>query len=291
MRFSYLDAMVAPVFLKPLAVAAEEAGYDGFTVPDSICYPEHSESTYPYTADGAREFLEDRPFIEPFALIPYLASATERIRFITFVVKLPLRNPVLAAKQASSVAVLADNRFSFGVGLSPWPDDFAAVDLPWERRGKRMDEMIEIIRGLTQGGYYQFSGEFFQVPSIKICPVPTETIPILIGGHSEVALRRAVRLGQGWMHAGGDKDDLGELLDRLADIRRASGRENEPFEVHVISPDAYSADGVRRLEDRGVTDVVVGFRNSYLSGPDPQSLDDKIGAMRAFADSVIAKVR
>ena len=92
-------------------------------------------------------------------------------------------------------------------------------------------------------------------------PVPTQPIPILIGGHAEPALRRAARLGDGWMHAGGDAADAGALLARLRELRREYGREREPFEIHVISLDAYTRDGVRRLEDQGVTDVIVGFRN------------------------------
>ena len=145
MRFTYTDSMIDPRFFRPLAVAAEEAGYDSFAVPDSICYPEVSDSKYPYTPDGNREFLDDKPFIEPLVLAAYLASATERLRFTTFVLKLPMRHPVFMAKQEASLAVISNNRFGFGVGVSPWPDAYRVVDVPWERRGKRMDEAIEII--------------------------------------------------------------------------------------------------------------------------------------------------
>ncbi len=291
MRFCFIETMTDPSFLRPLAIAAEEAGYDGFVVPESVCYPEVSDSKYPYTPDGNREFLEDKPFIEPFALIPYLAGATTKLRFTTFVVKLPMRAPVLVAKQASSVAVLSDNRFGFGVGVSPWPEDYRVVDVPWERRGKRLDEMIDIVRGLTTGGFFAYEGEIFNLESIKLCPVPTQPIPILIGGHSEVALRRAARTGDGWMHAGGAPEELAKMLQRLGELRREYGRDKEPFEIHVISLDGFSPDGVRRLEDLGVTDVIIGFRNSYSVGPDTQTLDQKMNALHAYADSVIAKVR
>lgn len=291
MRFTYVDSMIDPSFYKPLAIAAEEAGYDSFSIPDSICYPEHSDSSYPYTKDGNREFLDDKPFIEPFNLAAFLAGATERIRFTTFVIKLPLRHPVLAAKQAASLAVISNNRFGFGVGVSPWPDDFRVLDIPWERRGKRMDETIDIIRGLTKGGYFSYDGEIFQLESVKICPVPTRPIPILIGGHSKLALRRAARVGDGWMHAGGDADELRRMLDELNGLRREYGREKQPFEVHVISLDAYTPDGIKRLEDMGVTDAIVGFRNSYALEQDDQTLEQKLAALRGYADGVIAKVR
>jgi alkanesulfonate monooxygenase SsuD/methylene tetrahydromethanopterin reductase-like flavin-dependent oxidoreductase (luciferase family) len=113
-------------------------------------------------------------------------------------------------------------------------------------------------------------------------------VPILVGGHSDAALRRAARL-DGWMHGGGDPADLPRLLDRLHTFRVAEGRADEPFEVHVISLDAYTLDGVRRLEEQGVTDVVVGFRWPYSVGPDAQSLQEKLDLLRRYADDVIAK--
>ncbi len=290
MRFSYAESMTDPSYYLPLARAVESAGYSSFIVPDSICYPEVSDSKYPYTPDGSREFIEDKPFIEPFSLIPAMGAVTERLRFTTFVVKLPIRHPVLVAKQASSVAVLTDNRFGFGVGISPWPDDYRICDVAWEGRGKRMDEMIEIIRGLCGGGFYEFHGKHFDIESIKICPLPSKPIPILIGGHSEAAIRRAAKAGDGWMHAGGDPTELGRMLEQLRELRKRYERDHQPFDVHVISFDGFSVDGVRRLEELGVTDAIVGFRNAYEKGPDTQPLQAKIDALRWFADAVIAKV-
>ena len=152
--------MCDPGHYAPLAVAADRCGWSGFVVPDSIAYPEVSESRYPYTPDGNREFLEDKPFLEPFSLIPALAAVTERLHFSTFVVKLPIRHPVLVAKSAASVAVLTKERFHLGVGLSPWPEDYRICDQPWEGRGRRLDEMLEIIRGLVSGRFFEFHGEF-----------------------------------------------------------------------------------------------------------------------------------
>ena len=290
MRFSYAESMTDPANYLPLARAVEAAGYTSFIVPDSICYPEVSDSTYPYTPDGSREFLDGAPFIEPFTLIPAMAAVTETLRFTTFVVKLPIRHPVLVAKQAGSVAVMTNNRFGFGVGTSPWPEDYDICDVPWERRGQRMDEMIDIIRGLTSEGWFDYDGDIFQLQSVKMSPTPTEPIPILIGGHGELALKRAAERGDGWMHAGGDPDELVRCMDRLKELRTMLGRETDPFEIHVISFDAWSVDGAHRLEDLGVTDAIVGFRDAYQPGPDTQPLQDKIDALNQFADEVVAKV-
>ena len=199
-----------------------------------------------------------------------------------------MRNPVLVAKQATSTAVLTGNRLVLGVGTSPWREDYEVLGVPWEDRGRRMDEELAIIRGLSAGGYFEYHGQVFDFAPVKIAPVPSEPIPILIGGHSDAALRRAARLGDGWLHGGGD--DLPGLLARLDEFRRREGAAGRPFEVHVISMDAYSVDGVRRLEDQGVTDAIVGFRWPYQTGPDREPLTDKIAGLRRYADDVIAKV-
>ncbi|HTT87712.1 MAG TPA: TIGR03619 family F420-dependent LLM class oxidoreductase [Acidimicrobiales bacterium] len=291
MRFSYAESMTDPSYYPALARAAEEAGYDSFIVPDSIAYPEHSDAVYPFNPDGTREFLEDKPFIEPFSLIPALGAVTERIRFVTFVIKLPIRHPVLVAKQVASVAVLTGNRLGLGVGTSPWPEDYRLVEVPWAGRGARMDESLAVIRGLLAGGYFEFHGKVYEIPAVKMTPVPTAPVPILIGGHGEAALRRAARVGDGWMHGGGDPGDLPRLLERLGELRAEAGRGGEAFEVHVISPDAYTVDGVRRLEEQGVTDVIVGFRWPYTVGGDQEPLQAKLDSLRRFADTVIAEVR
>jgi alkanesulfonate monooxygenase SsuD/methylene tetrahydromethanopterin reductase-like flavin-dependent oxidoreductase (luciferase family) len=153
-----------------------------------------------------------------------------------------------------------------------------------------MDECMEIVRGLTAGGYFEFHGEFYDIPPIKISPTPTRPIPLLVGGHADAALRRAVLRGDGWMHGGGPNEQLDELLGKIAAIRKAEGVQDKPFEIHVISAEAYTADGVKRLAERGVTDVIVGFRIPYIVGPDTEPLAKKIEHLNRYSDNVIAKV-
>ncbi|MGH3434767.1 MAG: TIGR03619 family F420-dependent LLM class oxidoreductase [Thermocrispum sp.] len=290
MRFCYAEAMIDPDFYLPLATAVEEAGYTSMTVADSIAYPEVSDSTYPYTSDGDRGFLEDKPFVEPFVLTAAMGAVTSTLRFTPFVLKLPIRPPALVAKQASSLAALLGGRLSLGVGISPWPEDFDIMGVPFARRGKRMDECLDILRGLTTGEYFSYDGEFYTLPKVKMSPAPREPIPLLVGGHSEPALRRAVLRGDGWLHAGSQPEELDLLLARLRSIREAEGRADRPFEVQVISLDAYTPDGVKRLADRGITEVIVGFRLPYHRGPDTEPLQVKLDNLRRYADTVIAKV-
>jgi probable F420-dependent oxidoreductase len=289
LRFSYAESMTDPSFYPALARAAEDAGYDSMVIPDSICYPRHSDSVYPFNPDGTREFLEDKPFLEPFSLIPALGAVTGRLRFVTFVIKLPVRSPVLVAKQVTSTAVLTGGRLVLGVGSSPWREDYEITGVPWGGRGRRMDEAIEIVRGLSAGGFFEFHGEIYDLPPVKMAPVPQEPVPILLGGHGEAALRRAARVGDGWLHGGGDPAQLPRLLARLSALREQEGTAGRPFQIYAISVDAYTAGGVRRLEDLGVTDVIVGFRWPYTTGPDTEPLAVKLDNLRRYAGDVIAK--
>ncbi len=291
MRFTYAEAMTDPTFHVPLAVAAESAGYDAVTVADSLCYPRDSDTTYPYTVGGGREFLEGKAFVECFTLCTAILAATTTLRAIPFVLKLPVRPPLLVAKQAASVAWLSGGRLSLGVGLSPWPEDFAAMGVPWEGRGRRMDEAIDIVRGLLTGECFGYDGQIHHLAPVTITPVPEQPVPILVGGHSDAALRRAARRGDGWMHAGGDESELRVMLARLTHFREEAGTSDRPFEIHAISMDAYSVDGIRRLEDLGVTDIIVGFRLPYVVGPDPEPLQSKVDALNRYAEKVIARVR
>jgi probable F420-dependent oxidoreductase len=291
MNFAYHATMCDPSFYLPLAIAAEEAGFDTFTLPDSICYPEKSDSKYPYNGTGDREFLEGVPFLEPFVVVPAMAAVTSKIRFTTSVMKLAIRQPVVVAKQLSSVAFLSNNRFVFGVGISPWPDDFAACQIPWEKRGKRMDEMMDIVRGLLTGEYFSYDGEIFQIESMQITPAPSKPVPMLIGGHSKPALRRAALRADGFIHAGGTFDELKALVDEIDGYRKEYGRDHLPFEYQSMGAEAFSLDGVKKLEDIGVSEAVVGFRNAYDGTPDTQTLDEKIGQMNWFADTIIQKSR
>jgi alkanesulfonate monooxygenase SsuD/methylene tetrahydromethanopterin reductase-like flavin-dependent oxidoreductase (luciferase family) len=291
MRFTYAESMTDPAYYIPLAQAADAAGYHAMTIADSIAYPFESDAKYPYTDDGNREFLDGKAFIETFALIGALSAVTTQLHFNIFVLKLPIRPPALVAKQAGSLAALFGNRLGLGVGTSPWPEDYEIMGVPFAKRGKRMDECIDVIRGLTTGDYFEYHGEFYDIPMIKMTPAPTKPVPILIGGHADVALRRAAR-NDGWMHGGGDLGDpeaLDQLIDRLKKFREEEGRTG-PFEIHVMSLDAYTPDGIKRLEDKGVTDVMVGFRIPYVVGPDTQPLDSKIRKLERFAENVIAKV-
>ena len=288
MRFHYAESMTAITHYVPLAQAAEVHGYAGFTIPDSLIYPAASGTDYSYTEDGGRAFLENKPFVESFILATAMGTATKTLELTTNVVKLPVRPPLYAAKLAASVAALTGDRFNFGVGLSVWPEDYQLMGVDYARRGQRFDECIAIVKGLCAGGYFEFHGQFYDLPPVKLNPVPARPLPILIGGHSEAALKRAAK-HDGWMFAGGAPGALESSVIKLRGMRTEAGTVDRPFRIFATDMEAVDADSIRRHEDLGVTDMVVVFRNLYAVEEDRQPLSDKIDELRRFADAVIAK--
>jgi len=284
-RFSYQIGMCDADHYLPLVKAAEDAGYHGITIPDSICYPREASSKYPYNKDGSREFLESVPFLESLIAVSAMAAVTQKIRFATFVYKLAVRQAAIVAKQVQSIALLSGNRFDFGVGISPWEEDFAVCQVPWEKRGKRLDEQIDILRGLETGEFFGYDGEIHQMPENKMCPTPTAATPILIGGHTDIALRRAAR-ADGWMCAGADMTQLAGHISRIGELREEYGTADRPFKIFTTGANAFTAEGIEQLEDIGVSDVVIGFRNVYEMEPD-KPLAEKIAMLNWYAGEFI----
>jgi alkanesulfonate monooxygenase SsuD/methylene tetrahydromethanopterin reductase-like flavin-dependent oxidoreductase (luciferase family) len=291
MRFHYAEAMTPVANYIPLAKAAEENGYAGFTIPDSLIYPKASDTSYSYTEDGGREFLENKPFVESFILATAIGVATTKLEMTTNVVKLPVRPPLYSAKMAASIAALTGNRFNLGVGLSVWPEDYAAMGVPYANRGKRFDECIAIVRGLCAGGYFEFHGEFYDIPAVKLNPVPTKPLPILIGGFADAAMKRAAR-NDGFMYAGGEGGTaaLAGMIDKINAYRDEFGTRDKPFRIFATAMGAIDLDVVKRHQDLGVTDMPVAFRNLYSVAEDTQPLAEKFDDMKRFADEVIAKI-
>jgi alkanesulfonate monooxygenase SsuD/methylene tetrahydromethanopterin reductase-like flavin-dependent oxidoreductase (luciferase family) len=289
MRFHHAESMTNIDYYVPMAQAAESMGYAGVVIPDSLIYPKESNEKYHYTADGGREFLENKPFLESFIQATAVGVATKTLEMTFNVVKLPVRPPLYSAKLAASVAALTNNRFNFGVGLSVWPEDYVAMGVDFAKRGKRFDECIAIVKGLTNGGYFEFHGEFYDLPPVKLNPVPTKPVPILIGGFSEAAFKRAAE-HDGFMFAGGGADSLAEMLGKINAHRKELGTDKKPFRVFATTMGEINLDAVKRNQDLGVTDMPVAFRNLYAVEADTQTLQKKIDDMKKFADDVISKI-
>src|SRR4051794_30721322 len=197
MRWTVPFPMFPADHFLPMARAAEANGFDTIAVPDSVFYPRDVSAEYPYSGDGGRFWAADTPFLDPFVAISAMIGVTERIRFTTNVVKLPIRDPLLVAKQLASMAVLSNDRVSLGVGLSWMPEEFRFTHTDMRTRGKRADEMIEILKLVCAGNgpeYVEYHGKHYDVGPLMISPSPTTPVKIHVGGLSEPAFKRAARL-------------------------------------------------------------------------------------------------
>jgi probable F420-dependent oxidoreductase len=276
--------------LVPLARAAEEAGFDSITVPDSVFYPERVSAAYPYSADGSRFWAPDTPFVDPFVAVAAMTAVTTRIRFYTNVLKLPIRNPLLVAKQVASLAVLSGNRFALGVGLSWMPEEFVWTGTEKRTRGARTDEAIEIIKMACAGKgpeWIEYHGRHYEFDRLMISPAPDRPIPVYVGGHASASLRRAARHGDGWIAANITTSELTDRIKELGFYRAEYGREDDSFVVSAIVTDAFDPDGYQRLADLGVTHIqTVPW---YLYGGDPHALETRRASLYRFADEVLER--
>jgi probable F420-dependent oxidoreductase len=286
MQYTLSVAMSPLDQLIELAKSAEELGFDNIALPDSIFYMEEQSTDYPYTADGSRLWNEDTPWVDPLILAGAMGAVTSTLRFYTNVMKLGSRNPVLMARQVGSVANLTNNRFGFGVGIGWAPEEFEWCGQPYAKRGKRVDEMIDVIKLLLDGGMVEFHGKFYDFDKLQMSPAPTAPVPFYVGGHTDVALKRAVRIGDGWTSAMMTCDQIAETITNLKKLLADAGRADDPFEYQVVCMDKFGVDGHRDLVEVGVTDYIGipwVFEGLGFDAP----LDKKQDAMKRFAETFI----
>jgi probable F420-dependent oxidoreductase len=288
MKFCCSLAFQDPTHFVALAKTAEECGWDYLMLSDHVAHPEKIRSPYPYTADGAPRWEAPAPWPDPWVAVGAMAAVTERLRFMTAVYVLPLRNPFVVAKAVGTAALLSGGRVTLGVGAGWMEEEFELLGQDFRRRGARMDEMVEVMRKLWAGGMTEHHGEFYDFDRLQMSPAVAEHIPIYSGGLSPAALRRVGRISDGWISDIHSTDELREIVKRLRAQRAGYGREDEPLDVVAACSDAFDPDGYRRLEELGVTHLQTMPWMFY--GLDANSLEGKLEGLRRFAEDVIAKM-
>lgn len=286
MKFVLSTSFSTVAHLTQIAPVADDYGWDAMSFSDHVVHPEQISEPYPYTDDGSRRWGAFTDWPDPWVVIGALSTITQRLRFTNNIFVLPMRNPFLVAKAISTAAIVSNNRVTpaFGVGWSA--DEFALMQQDFRTRGKRTDEMLEIMRLLWTGEMVEYHGEHYQFERLEMNPAPSARIPIWIGGISDPAMRRAARLADGWVT---DLQPSSEIIDSIARIRqwrRDCGREHEPFEVMATPNDAWDADGYKRLEDAGVTHILT-MPWAFYHG-DTKDVELKIDGVKRYADEVIA---
>jgi probable F420-dependent oxidoreductase len=286
MRFCFALSFSDTAQYVPLARAGDEAGFEAVACSDHLINPETLTKPYPYTPDGSRRWEPFTHWPDPWVAIGAMAAATERLRFFTNVFALPLRDPFVVAKAVGTAAVLSDNRVALGVGMGSLEDEFRIVGAPWAGRGKRADEMLDVLATLWSQGWVEHHGDSYDFERIEMSPAPTAKVPIYVGGLSDVALRRAAR-HDGWISDLHSTEELASFCKRLEEERRAIGREGEPFAVIASCNDAGDYDGYRRLEEIGVTHLLT-LPWIFYSGW-TADLQPRIDGIHRFADDILAR--
>ena len=288
MKFVISAAFQPAEHLVAIARAADAAGYEAMSSSDHAIYPEKLDTPYPYTADGERRYDENSEFPDPWVLAGALSGVTSRLRFTSNVYVLPMRNPFIAAKQVATAAALSGNRITLTIGVGWSKLEFELLGQSFARRGARTDEMLEIMKKAWTGDWITHEGEFYQFDRLKLTPpIPTNDIPIWVGGISDFALRRAAR-HDGWLSDLQPTVEILECVKKVRNYRHELGR-NDDFDVVASASDAQGIDGYKKLEEGGVTHVLTMPWVFYHGLTD--DLDEKVDGVKRYAEDVLGKMR
>lgn len=284
MKFGIAFANAGPLGNPDLAVGlaqlAEELGFESLWTVEHVVVPTGYASPYPYSADGKMPGGDQVAIADPLIWLAYVAAATQRIRLATGILILPQRNPLVLAKEVASLDRLSGGRVDLGIGVGWMREEFDAIGVPFERRGARTDEYVEVMRRLWREPSTAFSGEFTNFADLNSYPKPAgpDGVPIHIGGHSDAAARRAGRIGDGFFPGRGEGTGLEGLVATMRAAATEAGR--DPDAIEITSGGGLALDAVKRSADLGVSRYTIpplGF--------DLETLRTQLGK---FSDTVIA---
>jgi len=268
-----------------LAQAAEAAGFESLWTVEHVIHPVGYASTYPYSADGKMPMGPDTPLPDPLVWLSYLAGVTSSIRLATGILILPERNPVVLAKEVATLEDLSGGRVELGIGVGWLREEFDALGVPWERRGDRTDDYVGALRALWTQAEASHRGEFSSFAGVSCAPRPAQgSVPIVVGGHSEAAARRAGRLGDGFWPAKGNRARLAELWALARATAVGHGRDPDAIELTLSAPPDLATDPV------GAVGRYAALGASRLIVPAFFFRDEPEAALERFGTEVIARV-
>jgi probable F420-dependent oxidoreductase len=281
-KFGIALGALNPHFFVEVTDEAERLGYESVWLPEHLVLPV-GMSRSPHPGEDHPPVPPSTPVFDAFAYLGFLAGRTRNVRLGTHVYNLGLRHPFTAARAVQTLDVVSGGRVEFGVGASWLEEEWRAVGLDFDSRGRRVDEALEVCKRLWTEPEVAHDGEFFRFAAVAFEPKPVQQPwpPILIGGESAAALRRAARAGDGWIGMGHTFGSAAGQIARLHEHRRDYGRDDGPFQI-CLGGAVESTDDVQRWEELGVTRLVVSpWRRS------PEAID----GMRRFADLVVLEPR
>jgi len=276
-----------PADAKRLALAAEAAGFESVMATEHVIIPTHYTSKYPYSATGRMSSGIDAPRPDPLAWLTYVGALTSHLRLITGVLVLPQRNPLVLAKQVATIDHLTGGRLELGIGVGWLREEFEALGVPFERRGARSDEYIEAMRALWDGDDASYRGEFVSFEGASCNPKPANgRTPIVIGGNSKVAIRRAGKYADGYFPATGDAGfDVAEAIKALRQEAETAGRDPDAIQIMAGCPDALPGSGKDPLAAVAASAAAGVHRVVLPLAPFEADLEARLAE---FGDKVIA---
>jgi probable F420-dependent oxidoreductase len=287
-KFWAVTAFMRSDELIGIAQLLDEAGYHGVAVSDHVCYPRELKSPYPYSPypDGRPIWEPETSWPDTWVLIGAMVGATKRLHFTNNIYIAGNRPILVVAKQVSTAAVLSGNRVELGVAAGWMREEFELNGQDWDNRGRRLNEMIQALRVLWQPGWVEWHGQYYDIPEMTLGPAPTAPIPIYTGGHTEAALRRAARFGDGWIGNAYPYDEAAQHIGELRRYLKEYGREDEPFEILCGFYEPPSVDLYRRAaEELGVTSTYC-LPWSSLDDNSEGRIDAQLGTASGYRDAI-----
>jgi probable F420-dependent oxidoreductase len=252
-------AVADPGWVREFCLAVEAAEVESVWLAEHVVIPATYDSAYPYDESGRMPLRYSDPVPDPLEWMAFGAGVTTRLKFGTAVLILPEHNPVHLAKRVATIDALSAGRVLLGIGVGWLEEEFAAIGVPFAERGARADDYIAALRALWTGEAVTHSGRFARFADVGSNPRPANgTVPIVVGGHTAPAARRAGRLGDGFYPLGVDTGDLPPLLALMRDAATTAGR--DPDAVEITAPSPRDAEGLKALADLGVTRVIMNAR-------------------------------
>jgi probable F420-dependent oxidoreductase len=262
MKFGTFITSVKPQRIATHVRAAEDLGYESVWIGEHMILPVASESKYPYSPDGRFPAPTDVPFHDPMIALGYAAALTDKIKLATGIFVVPLRNAIATAKAVASLDVLSHGRVIFGVGIGWWAEEFAIVGAPFNDRALRTREYIELMKELWTCDEPVYRGKTVAIEGVRFYPKPVQKPhpPIVVGGTTEIALKRTVRYGEGWYGIAKSLEEAQTLIDRLHRLERAANR-SAPVEITLSLRTGHPIvlDEVKQLAEMGVDRALVGM--------------------------------
>jgi probable F420-dependent oxidoreductase len=285
MKFWQMLTWMEPEQILDVARFAEDVGFEGVMLGDHGVFPRDVKASYPYAGDGKPPMAPDSWYPDCWATIGAISAVTKRIRFSVAVYVLPLRNVFEVARATGTLAILSNNRFILGAGIGWMKDEFDIYGVDFHTRGKRFDDMLDVLHKLWAGGMVEHHGPLIGFPPLQISPAPDRAVPIFTGGATPIALRRAAYKADGWIGAGNTPDEVPLILGELKRLRHEAGHEHRSFETVIGLSTPPDLATFQRLHEQGMTSGV-SYPFAYTVGQ-RSSVEQKQRAMEDFANRFI----